>query len=125
MPQKLDIEKIPDFTVTGTAAVETAALDVLRWPRIESVWMRVVGTSGTPDIKLEWAGGIDADNFESFDDTSDLVASTDNLSFNKEGWHKYPIGNHLAALVKFRATGVSSNGTTTVSIRVIKREDYE
>jgi len=125
MPQKLDVEKVPDFTVSGTNSTETAAIDVLRWPRIEAVWMRVVGTSGTPDVKLEWAGGIDASSFESYDDNDDIVASTNSLTNNKQGWHKYTIGNHFSSLVKFKATGVGSNGTTTVSLWVIKREDYE
>ena len=94
--------------------------------RVESLLLRASSVSGTADVKAEYTSAWDNDHFGSFDDTTDITASTllDRAN-NTEGWNTFAMSAPLNRWIRIRVTGVAANpADTLVTAYLIVRESY-
>ena len=89
-----------------------------------AVALQASSVGGTADVKLEYATSEDGVNFGSFDDTTDIIASTLlDRSNNAEGWNDYPFTGVFNKFLKCKVTGVAANpADTLVSAKLLFKE---
>lgn len=108
------------IATTGSATSEV--IDLQHIDRIESLEV-LLASSGTADVKIEYAISHDGANFGTFDDYTDIVASSNTEFVTKKGLTAVPMPAPLARYVKFKVTGTASNdASTTITMYLTCRE---
>jgi len=109
--------------VASTGSAESQVVPMRAVAVAESLLVQATSASGTADIKVEYAVSHDGVNFGSYDDYTDLIASSVTEFQTDEGLTAISLPNMLAPYVKFKVTGVGSNpADTLVTMRLLLRE---
>lgn len=114
--------------VNATGNVESPALELrvgaALSPAPFGVALKAASVAGTANVKLEYAPSEDEVNFGSYDDTTDIIASTLlERPDNAEGWNDYILTGVFNRFIKFKVTGVAANPTDTlVSAKLLFKE---
>ena len=112
---------IPSKTINATASYTTPALN-MRWIKEASLLVRATSGTGNPDVKIEYAVSKDGTNFGSFNDYTDLVASSAAFA-TPQGITAVALPNMLAPFIELKATGIGGNPADTVlDVTLVGRE---
>ena len=114
-----------NILINGVGSATSEVFPMRGVERAESLLITASSVLGTADIKIEHAISVDGVIFGSFDDYTDIVASSLTEFVTDEGLTAVPLPNFLAPYVKFKVTGVAANATDTrVTIRLLLREGF-
>src|SRR5688572_23993693 len=100
--------------VASTGSVESGVVPLRSAERGEALLVQATSVAGTADIKIEFAISRNGVDFGSYDDYTDLVASSATEFQTDEGLTSVPLPNMLTTFVKFKVTGVGSNPADTL-----------
>ncbi len=121
MPQNLVIMKLFDNQLVTPNYYEISGIIKMRdYVRIESIWCKATSVEGTPKYTLEWAGGIQEDQFQDW-------AANDDLCTNvvSEQWQVLYPPDFKAPYVKFKLSAhVDSQPDSRHYVYAYVREDF-
>lgn len=110
-------------TVASTGSVTSNEVPLRSTVQVESLLILLTSAVGTPDVKIEYAISHNGVDFGSFDDYTDLVASSATEFVTDEGITAISLPNLLVPYAKFKVTGINANpADTLVTIRLLIRE---
>lgn len=107
--------------IASTGTLTSPAID-FRYATLDSFTYKASSSAGTADVKIEYAISEDGTNFGSFDDNTDLVASS-NAVATAEGIKAVPGVVLAAPWIKIKVTGGASNNADTVFTMVLQLLD--
>jgi hypothetical protein len=112
--------RVPLWDVTAIASTATLTSPPIPLSRadFESILYKATSVAGTADVKIEYAISEDGTNFGSFDDNTDLVASS-NAVPTAEGLKTIPGVTVAAPWMKIKVTGTASNNADTLFTGVV------
>lgn len=112
--------------VNGTGAILSLVINLETAARVESLLLKASSVTGTADVKAEYRMSWDGSQWSSFDDTSDITASTllDRAN-NTEGWNTFSVSAPLNRYLQIRITGVAANpADSLIAAYLLVREEY-